>query len=171
MLNNYIKNIGTTRTFVFNKNNSNFNEINWNSLYDGNNANIEINTNVNGNKEHYNIYLDNNDLEKILTVPSIDRPIHERIYNDFNDKVLTENDIYKIELPSKYENVLTEKDIQYPNKNTHISSPLINEEFFAPISIRKNNKPSKKHKKTHITHKIYKKNKKRKNNSNKISFF
>jgi hypothetical protein len=108
MLNTYIKNRGTTKTIVHDssnlyRNNNHFNavnEIKWDADYDGDVANISITSDTNGDKKQFNISLDNNDLEHILNIPSVDIPIHKRLKMDFSKPI--EPTIYKIELPEPH---------------------------------------------------------------------
>ena len=107
MLNTYVKNRGTTKTIIHDNSNSYthhplnaVNELKWDADYDGDVANISIFSDTNGEKKHFNITLDKNDLEHILNVPSVDMPIHKRLKRDFSQPIFTnEPTIYKIELP------------------------------------------------------------------------
>lgn len=74
-----IKNKGITQTIVRNK----VNEFAWDAQYDGNVANIVINSNNNGDKENYQIQLDNIDLANLLSIPSVNSLIDKRLMNDY----------------------------------------------------------------------------------------
>lgn len=74
-----IKNKGITQTIVQNK----VNELAWDAQYDGNVANILINSNNNGHKENYQVQLDNIDLANLLNIPSVDNLIDKRLMNDY----------------------------------------------------------------------------------------
>ena len=179
MLNTYIKNRGLTQTIVHKNNQNQFNEINWDAIYDGNNANISVNSNKNGRQNNFNISLDNQDLANILNIPSVNTPIHKRLQMDFENPVFKHDpNIYQIQLPPpnmnqqmfaeanpiqssfepsfepSYENLL---------QTNHLSSPLSNEEFIIPLTIdeklqdKRHHKHKKTHKKTHKTYKVYKK--------------
>jgi len=162
MLNTYIKNRGITKTILHNNNENQVNQINWDADYDGNIANISVNTNTNGKHNHYNITLDNEDLANILNVESVDMPLHKRLKNDFKDTPYIPKVQY-IELPTNTSEPKHVEEIF----TKHISSPLPNEELIIPLTINKKttNKytltPKKRHKKlkTHITHRAYKKHK------------
>lgn len=162
MLNTYIKNRGITKTIVHSNNRNHINQVNWDADYDGDMANISIKTNTDGNREHFDVTLDNEDLANILNVNSINIPIHQRLKNDFKDNIYS-NEPYYIELPTpKFETMkprIIEEDI-----SNHISSPLPNEELIVPLTIYKKTNtltPRRRHKKpkTHITHRVYKKHK------------
>ena len=68
------------------QNDSNVDELKWNADYDGDVANIKLNI-----TEHENIKTDkgfhfkltNNDLANMLSIPSVNIPIHKRLENDF----------------------------------------------------------------------------------------
>ena len=69
----FVKNRGTT-TFITSipgenfRNSDNYNKIDWDIDYDGKIANIEMDVNSNGESNHYNYELSNNDLEDILKI-------------------------------------------------------------------------------------------------------
>jgi len=182
MLNTYIKNRGLTQTIIHKNNQNQFNEINWDAIYDGNNANISVNLNKNGKQNNFNISLDNQDLANILNVPSINMPLHKRLQMDFeNENPVFKHDpnIYQIQLPPNMNQQMFEEsnpiqssfepsyeDLLHTN---HLSSPLSNEELIIPLTIdaKSQDKKNHKHKKTHKTHKTYKVYKKIKSSSNK----
>lgn len=163
MLNTYIKNRGTTKTIVHNNNNNHINQINWDADYDGDVANISINTNSDGIRDHFDITLDNQDLANILNVQSVNMPIHQRLKNDFKDSSYI-REPYFIELPTTEIQPRTPKTVE-ELLSRHISSPLQNEELIVPLTIdqktmdRYTLTPKRRHRKlkTHISHKAYKK--------------
>lgn len=82
----FIKNKGITQTYTYNKDHNKLNasEIDWDAEYDGNQANISVNLQQpDGDKQHYDIKLDNHDLAEILSMPSINTPIDKRLIDDF----------------------------------------------------------------------------------------
>jgi hypothetical protein len=158
MLNNYIKNQGISKTTIYDNNHPSVNLTDWNAVYDGNRANISINSNSNGKQERLDISLDNEDLESILNFPSVNMSIDKRIRMDFQEpyfrpKPYSKPKPYFLELPKPKHKREKQHTPKYIN-DRHISSPLINEELIIPYSL-----PPHKHKraKTHITHKVYKK--------------
>jgi hypothetical protein len=182
MLNTYIKNRGYTKTIIHDNNSHKHNtlnavnELNWDADYDGDVANISVTSDTNGEKKHFNISLDNNDLENILNIPSVDMPIHKRLQKDFYENDFrNEPTIYKIELPQievpqlmpiepTYHNKINtlEKLLETSKPIRYLSTPLPNEEFVIPISANKqlhNLKPKThtRHKKTHKTYRVHKK--------------
>ena len=193
MLNTYIKNRGTTQTLVNNNNQKQFNQINWDADYDGQIANISVTSDTDGNKNHFDIKLDNEDLANMLNIPSVSTPIDKRLQMDFDDSFRRQPQILQIEMPHlktphlKTPNVqprrpsyLEEPDeteeqsieelLQSITPNSYLSSPLPDEELIAPISIadKTSNRftltPHKRHKRPK-THKTYKVYKKPKSSS------
>jgi len=176
MLNTYMKKQGVTQTIVHDNDHNHFNQVNWDADYDGNTANISVNSNTDGKRDRFNISLDNKDLANILNIPSVNMPIHKRLKMDF------QKPSYKPEHPHHYfvelstPRLLTPRILTpelEPKKpkileeiiNSGITSPATNEEFIVPLTIDKKTiddfilTPRKKHRrrKTHVTHKIYKK--------------
>jgi len=186
MLNTYIKNRGFSKTIVHDSSNpykqneiNAVNELNWDADYDGDIANISLTSNTNGDKKHFNISLDKNDLENILNVPSVEMPIHKRLKMDFSKPVFRHDpSIYKIELPEmeelqsdKMNNTLQQiLDSSEPRKR-YLSTPLPNEELIIPLSINKKVTPRRRHRhrKTHKTYRVYKKHKTHRKSTRKSS--
>jgi hypothetical protein len=82
----FIKNKGITQTYTYNKDHNKLDasKIDWDAEYDGTQANISVNLQQpDGDKQHYDIKLDNHDLAEILSMPSINTPIDKRLINDF----------------------------------------------------------------------------------------
>jgi hypothetical protein len=120
---NYVENRGFTKTLVHNDYGEKINEINWSANYDGDIANVAVKTNNNGKKQKYLFQLDNDDLEDILNVPSIDMPLEKRLLIDFQKP----NSPKYISLADR-----------------HISSPQPGQKL-----VRKKTSKSKSHKKTY----------------------
>ena len=158
MLNTFIKNKGHTQTIIHRNKQTKFNDIKWDSDYDGNKANISINADMNGNQNHFNIKLDNKDLANMLNMPTINIPIHKRLENDFNmNRFIGDPNVYKIEIPhmKQIEHINPFQEVYHDNLHNHkqnnpliellesnkpvnyLPSPLPNEEFIIPITIDK----------------------------------
>lgn len=186
MLNTYIKNRGITQTLVNNNNQKQFNQINWDADYDGQNANISVTSDTDGNKNHFDIKLDNEDLANMLNIPSVSTPIDKRLQMDFDDSFRHKPQFLQIEIPDlktphvsprkpsylleepqepETEEQSIEELLESITPNSYLSSPLSEEELIAPISIddKTSNRftltPHRRHKrpKTHKTYKVYKK--------------
>ena len=81
-----IKNIGKTKTFIYNGTKQpKKNDIEWSINYDNKNgADLNINMNNNGDKSHYHQYLTNSELEELLKMRVVNKSIHQRLLEDFN---------------------------------------------------------------------------------------
>jgi hypothetical protein len=160
MLNTYIKNKGHTQTIIHRNKQTKFNDIKWDSDYDGNKAKISIDADMNGNQNHFKIKLDNKDLANMLNMPTINIPIHKRLENDFNmNRFIGDPNVYKIEIPhiKQIEHINPFQEVYHDNLHNHnyeqnnpliellesnkpvnyLPSPLPNEEFIIPITIDK----------------------------------
>ena len=183
MLNTYIKNRGITQTLINNNNQKQFNQINWDADYDGQNANISVTSDTDGNKNHFDVKLDNEYLANMLNIPSVSTPIDKRLQMDFDDSFRREPQLLQIEIPDlktphvsprkpsylveepETDEQSIEELLESITPNSYLSSPLPEEELIAPISIddKTSNRftltPHKRHKrpKTHKTYKVYKK--------------
>ena len=170
MLNTYIKNRGITKTLIHNNRHNHVNEIAWDADYDGNIANITLDTDTNGKHKHYDIKLDNQDLANILNIQSVNMPIHKRLQMDFNEPANIPEE-YFIELPT-YDLQPKQPKIVEPESssleellNRHVSSPKTGEELIVPLTIDRKTMdkytltPKRRHRrlKTHVTHRVYKK--------------
>ena len=150
-----INNIGTSKIIVHKNNHNYVNETKWDANYDGNIANIVIDSNNNGEKMQYDIQLNNEDLANMLTIEPIDVPIHERLASDFEDA-----DSYKpyyIELqPPKLK---PRKPILKKSKSRSLKK-MIDKYILSPKHRKKSNKRRKKtnaktkKKKSHKIHSI-----------------
>jgi len=162
MLNTYIKNRGIIKTIFHDNNHNHVNQINWDADYDGDVANISVDSNTDGKRNHYAVSLDNQDLANILTIPSIDIPLDKRLKMDFQQPYYTPEN-YLIEIPTPEFQPRKPKYLE-SIVDRHISSPSSHEELVIPLTINNKGKnlftltPHKKHKhaKTHITHRVYK---------------
>ena len=79
----YIENYGFTKTLINDNNRKINNETEWMGNYDGNLANLNIKTNTNGNKESVSLQLDNNDLMELLSLQPVEKPLEQRLKDDF----------------------------------------------------------------------------------------
>ena len=168
MLNTYIKNQGITKTIIHDNNHNYVNQVKWNADYNGDIANLSVDTNTDGKRKHFDFSLDNQDLANILNIQSVNMPIDKRLKMDFQEPYYNTESLY-IELPTPK---IESRKPEYHEKDIvrRISSPLSGEELIIPLTINEINRNSltlkhhKKHKKhrrpkTHITHRVYKKNK------------
>jgi hypothetical protein len=171
MPNTYIQNKGHTQTILHHNRRSRVNDIKWDANYDGETANISVSSNTDGMKQHYDFKLDNQDLEAMLNIPSVDIPLHNRLQEDFVDSAFRyEPVVYQIELPRKDSTHIYNAASKPGVKDSYLSSPLPNEELVLPLTIdeKDNKRHSLTHKrrrirrKSHKTYRVYKKPKSRK---------
>jgi hypothetical protein len=158
------------KTIIHDNNDNHVNVINWDADYDGDIANISVNSNIDGKRKHYGLSLDNQDLANLLTIPSVNTPIDKRLKMDFQEPYYS-REPYLIELPRSEIQIKKPEYLEIVDKR--ISSPSTGEELIIPLTIDRKTKdlftltPHKKHRrsKTHITHKVYKKHKTSKSKS------
>ena len=85
-MSSYIQNYGFTKTLIKNNNKKVKNEIMWMGDYDGDKANIHVDINDNGTKDHISMQLNNEDLMNILGIQPVEVPLEERLSLDFLDE-------------------------------------------------------------------------------------
>ena len=142
-----IQNQGVTETIINDNNQILVNRTNWGANYDGDKANILVDTSTNGKHNVYNIELDNEDLANLLNIPSVDTSLDKRLLKDFNKTKKIKN-----RAPTPYM-IEFDKGVM-----THVSSPLPNQEL-VNLTIRNSKKRRK--------HKSYKLNRRTKRNHTK----
>jgi hypothetical protein len=81
-----IKNQGITQTIMYGNNGAHVNQLNWTADYDGNMANIMVNSNVDGKQNAMKLQLNNADLYEMLNRPTVNIPIDKRLLHDFHLK-------------------------------------------------------------------------------------
>ena len=104
MENTYAKSTGTAKLYLQKHGDRHSSNVNWNMDYDGELADIDLDVTVDGEKDRYNIVLDNDDLTEILHKQSVKKPLEERLYDDY----IIDRKVYKIE-PKKRRHVVTMK--------------------------------------------------------------
>ena len=102
----YIKNKGVTQTTIQdNHHHTKTNEIKWDADYNGKYANIKLDIVDDGKKNKYRIKLDNKDLANMLNIPSVNRPIDQRLEMDFLEGHMEPEiqvDLQKIHTPKTF---------------------------------------------------------------------
>lgn len=104
MLSTFIKNKGISKTIIHKDNKNYYNEMNWDADYDGEKANISLDINDNGSKGHIEMKMNNDELAEILNIPSVDKTLDKRLYNDFltrTSKPIEEDKIIQIHIKPK----------------------------------------------------------------------
>jgi hypothetical protein len=96
MLDTYVKNQGETKFIIHDNNQNIVKNYKWDLDYDGNKANIDVDTtNQNGKKEHFNVQLNNDDLANILKIKSNNTPVDQQLLNDFGNNNFEPNLDYR----------------------------------------------------------------------------
>jgi hypothetical protein len=95
MKNKYIKSYGVSNNFIKRSDNDDLyiNKLKWVGKYDGKKADIDLDINNNGEKQHYDIQLDNDEIKNLLNVHSIDKPLEDRLLEDYLSNNNTINDV------------------------------------------------------------------------------
>jgi hypothetical protein len=150
-MNTYIQNYGFTKTYSNTNGKKAETELKWLGDYDGEKANIRFDINDNGEKEAMNLELDNNDIMGLLSTHSVERPIDERLIDDF---LMFDNGVIDV-LPPPPLHFLGKERV-----------PLLYTEH---KGIKKTRKHSFRHKKS-SKHRKQKKHKTRSKPSNKYGF-
>ena len=66
------------------------NKVGWNANYDGDSANVKLKvSDKNGHKNKFKFKLSNEDLAKMLSVQSVNTPLHTRLEDDFLKNVMS----------------------------------------------------------------------------------
>jgi hypothetical protein len=114
MLDTFIKNKGITKTIIHNNNKNYYNEVNWDADYDGEKANISLDIDENGKKEHVEMKMNNDELAELLNIPSENSMLDKRLYRDFLSKrSMRDHNIIEIEIPKHYDGNIIPKSILY----------------------------------------------------------
>jgi hypothetical protein len=147
----YIQNQGVMKTLLHNRGHNSINQIGWNADYDGNMANVSLGINNNGKMGQYQFQLDNQDLEDLLSIPSVNRSLDQRLLRDFSvlNKKKKEPLFVIVERPHPKTKMVDEKIY------THLSSPRKSEQLILPLTIKNKNKKTKRNKSAR-TYRVYK---------------
>jgi hypothetical protein len=115
----YIQNYGFTKTYIKDNNKKVKNELQWIGDYDGNKANVKLDINDNGIKKVVSMQLDNNDLMNILGIQPIQKPLEQRLTNDFLDESYTPITLEGVLTKRKTRKHLSRKHSSRKNKYKH----------------------------------------------------
>ena len=128
----HIQNYGFTKTYINNNNNNLQNEIKWMGDYDGDKADIQLDTNDNGNKQLVSMQLDNNDIMNLFGIQPVKMSLDNRLTNDF------------LNTPITLEGALIKKKTRNHYSKKHYSKKHYNKKHY--------NKKSYSRKRKHIYH-------------------
>jgi len=97
-----IQNKGITKTLIHANGQNHVSEIGWEADYDGQLANIAVGVNDQGKMSQYQFQLDNDDLEQLLSIPSVNQSLDQRLTRDFRKKssmiMIVEDPVTKIKV-------------------------------------------------------------------------
>jgi len=79
----YMKSQGMSQTIIQKPGINNVNQINWDADYNGKMANLNLDVNTNGKKDNFTLQLTKGDLENLLNIHSVEKPLEERLEDDF----------------------------------------------------------------------------------------
>ena len=75
---------GFMKTMMSNGSIKNVRDIEWNNQYDGKKADLNVMTNLNGKKQKYHIQMNNQEIERLLSQPSVEQRLDKRLIKDFS---------------------------------------------------------------------------------------
>ena len=78
---NQVQSMGVTKTYINNNNHIQEKEVEWTN--DGDNLNIQVAVNNNGQKEQMDVQLNKDDIMDLLKIQPIGMPLTNRLQNDF----------------------------------------------------------------------------------------
>lgn len=90
--------MGSAKAYIQRGMQRDVNEMSWDVDYNGDNADIDLDIDRNGETMHYKAVLSNEDLANLLNIPSVNEPLENRLQNDF----LVDRRVYKLE-PVSYQ--------------------------------------------------------------------
>ena len=88
----YLKSTGHANIYTQNNDERNVLKTDWNVDYDGDVEDLDLVVSENGNVEHMHRVFDKHDLAAMLQLNSVNKPLDERLRNDF----LVDTRVYKV---------------------------------------------------------------------------
>ena len=83
MKNAYLSNGSAEVEYIYNGNQMKFNKTSWSGEYDGREGNLDIEVEENGHLKKTHIDFTNKDLANLLNIKSVEKPLYQRLKNDF----------------------------------------------------------------------------------------
>jgi hypothetical protein len=77
-------NKGYTETNINNNGNQQSNKLKWSGSYNGENGNLDIETNMNGDHQGIHVEFNNDDLAKLFSMPSSNKSLDQQLRDDFD---------------------------------------------------------------------------------------
>ena len=78
-----MQNYGSTKTYVMRNGKKHLNKINWNLNYDGDHVLGKVYVNHDNDRKQYNVSLNNNDIAQLFNMNAVNKPIDDRLQDDF----------------------------------------------------------------------------------------
>lgn len=76
-------NYGSTKTYIMQNGKKHLNKINWNLNYDGDHVHGKVYVKNDNDRKQYDVSLNNNDLVRLFNVNAVNKPIDDRLQDDF----------------------------------------------------------------------------------------
>ena len=76
-------NYGSTKTYVMRNGKKHLNNINWKLNYDGDHVRGKVYVNNDNDRKQYNVSLNNNDIAQLFNMNAVNKPIDDRLQDDF----------------------------------------------------------------------------------------
>lgn len=83
MKNAYLSNGSAEVEYIYNGNQMKFNKTSWSGEYDGREGILDIEVEENGHLKKTHIDFTNKDLANLLNIQSVEKPLYQRLKNDF----------------------------------------------------------------------------------------
>jgi hypothetical protein len=78
-----MQNYGSTKTYMIRNGKKHLNKINWNLNYDGDHVLGKVYVNNDQDRKQYNVSLNNNDIAELFNMNAVNKPIDDRLQDDF----------------------------------------------------------------------------------------
>lgn len=78
-----MQNYGSTKTYMIRNGKKHLNKINWNLNYDGEHVLGKVYVNNDNDRKQYNVSLNNNDIAQLFNMNAVNKPIDDRLQDDF----------------------------------------------------------------------------------------
>ncbi len=78
-----MQNYGSTKTYIMQNGKKHLNKINWNINYDGDHVLGKVYVKNDNHRKQYDISLNNNDIAQLFNINAVNKPIDNRLQDDF----------------------------------------------------------------------------------------
>ncbi len=169
-----IHNYGATKTFVQANGQKHMNKIDWKLDYDGSNVHGDVAVKNDGQRKHYKINMDNNDLSQLLGSQKNSYPIHRRLENDLFSTLEMDRPHEFIIPANTYDNAFNPmikpfSDVQHDMRHVSPQLFIIHAKNGPNRHFPKDSIPLNYHRLKHRTHRIKPRRLRRRSSSRKSS--